>query len=157
MKKPLTWSEAKSYSDRLRLEGKRVVTTNGCFDLLHVGHVTYLEKARAFGDVLIVGINSDESVKRLKGPQRPLQTALDRAQILAALRAVDAVCVFTEDTPVEWLKMVKPDVHVKGGDYKPADMPETEALKAWGARVEIIPFVDGHSTSSLVAKASQKT
>ena len=112
-----------------RAEGKKIVFTNGCFDILHAGHVSVLEFSRSKGDALVVGLNSDASVKRLKGPSRPVNTQADRALVLAALQAVDAVCVFEEDTPYELIKLVQPDVLVKGGDYKPSEIVGREFAK----------------------------
>ncbi len=139
-----------------RARGKRIVLTNGCFDLLHVGHVRCLEAAKAFGDVLIVGLNSDDSVRRLKGPGRPLAPAEDRAELLAALRPVDYVVIFEEDTPVELVHQVRPDVHVKGGEYRPQDMPETAAVESHGGRVEVVPMVPNRSTTSLMARVRKQ-
>ncbi|QIN79414.1 D-glycero-beta-D-manno-heptose 1-phosphate adenylyltransferase [Rubrobacter marinus] len=133
--------------------GGRVVFTNGCFDLLHPGHVAYLESARALGDALVVGLNSDESVRGLgKGPDRPLVAEGDRAAVLGALRAVDAVVVFDERTPVRLMREVRPAVYVKGGDYRVEDLPEAEVADEIGAEVRIIPFEPGYSTSDLVRK-----
>jgi rfaE bifunctional protein nucleotidyltransferase chain/domain len=120
--------------------GKTVVFTNGCFDILHVGHVRYLQRAREMGDVLVVGVNTDQSVRRLKGIGRPVNTETDRAEVLAALGCVDYVVLFDEDTPVELIETIKPDVDVKGGDYSIEKMPEAEIMKAFGGRVEIIPY-----------------
>jgi rfaE bifunctional protein nucleotidyltransferase chain/domain len=143
-------------SERLKAQGKRIVTTNGCFDLLHVGHVRILKGARALGDVLVLGINSDESVSRLKGPTRPITPEADRAEILASLECVDYVTVFPEDTPVEFLSLVKPDVHVKGADYKPENLLETPVVERWGGQVKILELVAGRSTSAIVSRISEK-
>lgn len=139
-------------ADALELrKGRSLVFTNGVFDLLHVGHVRYLRQARALGDVLIVGVNSDESVRRLnKGPERPLNSAEDRIEVLEALRWVDGAVEFSEDTPVELIRQLMPEIHVKGGDYRVEDLPETPIVEAYGGRVEILPFVVGRSTTSLV-------
>jgi rfaE bifunctional protein nucleotidyltransferase chain/domain len=136
----------------LRASGKKVVTTNGCFDLLHVGHVRYLKAARALGDVLVVGLNTDASVRKLKGDKRPIQNENDRAEILSSLACVDFVCLFDEDTPVEFLKVLKPDVHAKGGDYRPSDLAETPVVEAMGGRLEIIDLVPGRSTTNIVTR-----
>lgn len=125
-----------------KADGKTVVFTNGCFDIVHVGHVRYLRRARDMGDVLVVGVNADQSVRRLKGPQRPVNTENDRAEVLAALGCVDYVVLFGEDTPVELIRQIKPDIDVKGGDYSIENMPEAEIMKALGGRVEIIPYED---------------
>lgn len=135
-----------------RDENRVVVTTNGCFDILHVGHVRILKQARELGDILIVGINSDDSVKRLKGPTRPINCAEDRAEVLAALSCVDYVTVFDEDTPVEFLKVAQPDIHVKGSDYKPSDLAETPVVESYGGRVEILALVPNKSTTRVVER-----
>ena len=133
---------------RCRGNGKKVVFTNGCFDILHVGHVKYLQIAKSFGDILIVGLNSDESVRRLKGPSRPVNVAEDRAYILAALEAVDYVVPFSEDTPYELIKMIAPDVLVKGGDYEGKDVVGTE----FAGELRLVDFVDGKSTTRTIQK-----
>lgn len=136
----------------LRQQGKTIVTTNGCFDLLHTGHISYLSEAASFGDYLIVGINSDMSVQKLKGPGRPVQKEKDRAFIIGSLKMVDYVFIFSESDPREFLKVLKPDVHVKGGDYTPEKLPEREVVEANGGKIAIVSFVDGYSTSSIVKK-----
>lgn len=136
-----------------RSQGKKIVFTNGCFDLLHVGHITYLEEAKKLGNVLIVGINTDESVKRLKGPTRPVQNESDRCQILAALKSVDHTILFPEDTPLNLIKSIKPDVLVKGGDWKPEQIVGSEFVLALGGSVQSLNFVDGKSTSNIIEKA----
>jgi D-beta-D-heptose 7-phosphate kinase/D-beta-D-heptose 1-phosphate adenosyltransferase len=138
---------------RVRANGGTVVATGGCFDLLHPGHVATLRAARGLGDCLVVCINSDESVRRLKGPTRPLLTAVDRARVLEALEFVDAVVVFDEDTPVEVLDRLRPDVWAKGGDYAGADLPEDEVLRRWGGQAVVLPYLDGHSTTALVERS----
>ena len=140
----------------LKKQGKQVVFTNGCFDILHVGHMTYLEEAKEFGDYLFVGVNSDESVKRLKGPTRPINSEDDRAELLAGLKAVDYTVIFTEDTPVELIGELKPSIHVKGGDYKKENLPETKVVESYGGRVEIVSLVEGKSTSNVVKKIQNK-
>jgi len=135
--------------------GETVVFTNGCFDVLHVGHLTLLEQAKAFGDVLCVGINSDDSVKKLKGATRPVYNQFDRARLLAALSVVDYVVIFDELTPVEIIAALKPDIHVKGGDYDPNDfeaMPEAKVVKKYGGEIKIVKLVPGHSTSNTIRK-----
>lgn len=131
----------------------RVVFTNGCYDLLHVGHVRLLQMARALGDVLVVGINSDASVRRLKGPTRPIVGEAERAEVLAALECVSFVTTFDEDTPVETIRALRPNVHVKGGDYIAESLPEMPVLREIGATVEIFPLVDGSSSSRLIERA----
>lgn len=136
-----------------RLKNSRIVFTNGCFDLLHLGHVDYLEKACALGDHLIVGLNSDASVKRLqKGEERPLQSEMARARIIAALECVDAVCIFQEDTPRELILACQPDVLVKGGDYSISQIVGAQEVTGWGGAVKTIPLVPGHSTTYIVNK-----
>jgi rfaE bifunctional protein nucleotidyltransferase chain/domain len=128
----------------------KIVFTNGCFDILHRGHVEYLQKAKTFGDKLVVGLNSDASVRRLKGETRPIQDEKSRKIILEALRFVDEVIIFDEDTPYELIKKIQPDVLVKGADYKPEDIVGYDIVKAKGGEVRTVEFVDGHSTSKIV-------
>ncbi len=130
----------------------RVVFTNGCFDILHRGHVTYLEQARLLGDALVVGVNTDASVARLKGPGRPLVPEGDRALILAALSSVTAVTFFDEDTPAELIAALRPDVLVKGGDYTPEDVVGADTVEQGGGRVVVIPYSEGHSTTKLIQR-----
>lgn len=134
-----------------RDDGFKVVLTNGCFDLLHTGHVRYLQAARALGDRLVVGVNSDESVRGLKGPDRPILPEAERAEVLATLRCVDAVVVFDEATASDLMLELAPHIYAKGGDYTPDSLPETPAARRVGARIAILPFVDGRSTTSLIA------
>ena len=138
----------------LRAAGGKVVATNGCFDLLHVGHVRYLEAARALGDALIVGINGDESVGALKGPKRPVNNQNDRAEIVAALECVDLVVIFPDVRATKFLERATPDVYVKGGDYKTETLnpEETAALKKIGSKIEILPLERGYSTTDLLAR-----
>jgi len=138
---------------RVRSAGGTVVATGGCFDLLHAGHVATLRAARGLGDCLVVCINSDESVRRLKGPSRPLVPAPDRARVLEALEFVDAVVVFDEDTPTQVLERLRPDVWAKGGDYAGADLPEAAVLQEWGGQAVVLPYLDGHSTTALVERS----
>ncbi len=140
--------------EKWRSEDLRIVFTNGCFDLLHIGHVTLLEDARLQGDRLIVGINSDASVSRLKGPSRPIVPEHARAHVLAALAAVDAVVVFDEPTPLELMVALRPDVIVKGGDYVADEIVGAAEVHSWGGRVEIVPFVEGFSTTKIIARAA---
>ena len=143
-----SFSDIDSLVKRYRLNGKKVVFTNGCFDILHVGHVKYLQVAKSFGDILVVGLNSDESVSRLKGPTRPVNIAEDRAYLLAALEAVDFVVPFSEDTPYELIKMIEPDTLVKGGDYKGKAVVGTE----FAGELKLVDFVDGKSTTKTIEK-----
>lgn len=137
---------------KLRAEGKTVVTTNGCFDILHVGHVRYLKKAKSFGDILIIALNSDKSVKRIKGDDRPINNEDDRAEILNSLYFVDYVVLFDEDSPMELLGRIKPDVHTKGADYTVETLPEASIIMENGGRIEFISFVEGKSTTSIIEK-----
>ena len=137
---------------KLRSENKTIVTTNGCFDILHVGHVRYLEKTKSFADVLIVALNSDKSVKSIKGESRPINNENDRAEVLSALRSVDYVVLFDEDSPVNLLLQIKPDVYTKGADYTIETLPEAKPVMENGGRVEFISFVEGKSTTSIINK-----
>jgi rfaE bifunctional protein nucleotidyltransferase chain/domain len=139
---------------RVRAQGGTVVATGGCFDLLHPGHVRTLQSARALGDCLVVCLNSDASVRRLKGPRRPVVEQADRAAVLLALGCVDAVEVFDEDTPVAVLERLRPDLWVKGGDYAAGELPEAAALARWNGRAVILPFLEGRSTTRLIEEAA---
>ena len=152
MSRILTLEAANRLRDSYRLEGKALVFTNGHFDLLHTGHLDYLEKARALGDALFVGVNGDASTGRLKGPGRPITPAVERARLLAALRPVDAVIVFEDDTADALLTHLKPEIYAKGGDYAEKDLPERAAVEANGGRVVLIDFLPGHSTSDLIRR-----
>ncbi len=136
----------------IREAGGRVVFTNGCFDLLHPGHVSYLRAARSLGDALVVGLNSDASVRRLKGPSRPVVPEKGRAIMLEALESVDAVVIFGEDTPIRLMRELEPAVYVKGGDYRIEDLPEAKVAGEMGTEARIIPFESGYSTSALIEK-----
>lgn len=138
-----------------RSQNKKIVFTNGCFDLLHVGHVRYLQEAKRLGDLLVVGVNSDASVRRLKGPTRPVQLEEDRAEILAALGCVDFAVVFAEDTPEKLIHLVKPDILVKGGDWKVEQIVGSDFVLAHGGKVLSLQFVDGKSTTRLIEKAQK--
>ncbi len=139
-----------------KINGKKIVFTNGCFDILHVGHLTYMNEAKAQGDILIVGVNSDESVRRLKGLSRPINTEKDRAELLSGLKAVDFTVIFDEDTPMELIDELKPSIHVKGGDYKKEDLPETIIVEKHGGEVRILKFVEGKSTTNIINKVNLK-
>lgn len=135
---------------------KQMVFTNGCFDLLHVGHIRYLKEAKKQGEILIVGVNTDASVKRLKGPQRPIQCEQDRAEILAALECVDFVTLFDEDTPLSLIKELKPQVLVKGGDWKPEQIIGSDVVLAAGGKVLSLNFVDGRSTTNIIKQIDKE-
>src|SRR5687768_548445 len=135
-----------------RKKGQTVVFTNGCFDILHAGHIKYLEAASQLGDHLIVALNDDDSVKKLKGEERPINVLNSRLYLVASLRCVDAVCSFSGDTPIDIIEELKPDILVKGGDYKPENVVGAEEVRSWGGRVEIIPFVEGYSTTKLESR-----
>ena len=136
-----------------RQEG--LVFTNGCFDILHAGHVRYLTAARELGDILIVGLNSDASVRKLKGEGRPVNPAADRAEVLAGLRAVDHVVVFDEDTAEELVRRLQPDIYVKGGDYSLDRLPESAIVAAYGGRTVLVPMVEGRSTTNVIQRLQQ--
>ncbi|XZF13470.1 D-glycero-beta-D-manno-heptose 1-phosphate adenylyltransferase [Chitinophagaceae bacterium MMS25-I14] len=154
----LEWIQNKIYTrqhlvyhcNAIRATGRKVVFTNGCFDILHHGHLDYLARAADHGNILVVGVNTDASVCRLKGPDRPVNKEADRALQLASLLCVDAVCLFEEDTPLELITAIKPDVLVKGGDYTVDKIVGAKEVIANGGKVEIIPFVQGYSTTSLL-------
>ena len=136
----------------LRENKKTIVATNGCFDILHVGHVRYLKKANALGDILIVAVNSDKSTRELKGPSRPINSQNDRMEILSSLTCVDYVILFDKISPVDLLLEIKPDIYAKGGDYTIESLPEAKAILSYGGKVELIDFVDGKSTTNLINK-----
>ena len=140
------------FCEILRQGGQKVVFTNGCFDILHAGHVTYLEAAKAQGDVLVLGLNTDESVRRLKGPERPINSELDRAKVVGALKAVDYVVLFGEQTAENVIAEVKPDVYVKGGDYTLDTLPEAKIVQSYGGKVAFIDMVEGRSTTNIINK-----
>jgi rfaE bifunctional protein nucleotidyltransferase chain/domain len=152
--KILDGTTVKPWREALRASGKRLVVTNGCFDILHAGHVSYLESARQQGDALLIGLNGDESVRQLKGPTRPLNDEADRGVVLAALECVNGVCVFPEMRATRFLGVVQPDIYVKGGDYtlETIDQDERRAVESGGGRIVFIPFLPGRSTSGLVQK-----
>lgn len=152
MGKVITRADIPELVAALRGRGQRIVTTNGCFDILHVGHTRYLAQARALGDVMIVGVNSDASVTRLKGPTRPINPADERAEVLTALWCVDFAVVFDEDTPRELLAEIRPDVHAKGGDYTVATLPEADTVTRNGGEIVLVPLVPGRSTSRVEEK-----
>lgn len=136
----------------LRDGGQRVVFTNGCFDILHAGHVRYLNKARSFGDCLVLGLNTDSSVSRIKGPSRPINSQLDRAEVVGALKSVDYVVFFDEPTAEALIRQVRPDVYVKGGDYTLDTLPEGQIVLGYGGKVELVQLVEGRSTTNVIAR-----
>ena len=148
-----TPSELEILRQELELAGRRVVFTNGVFDILHAGHVTYLEAARAMGDVLVVGLNTDDSVTRLKGPTRPVNAEADRACVLAALRCVDHVVLFAQDTPIDVITTLQPNVLVKGGDYTRETIIGADLVEGRGGIVAVIPLVPGRSTTAIIERA----
>jgi len=149
----ISFDELPTLATRLRKEGKKIITTNGCFDLLHLGHLYYLEQAKKLGDVLICGVNSDVSVKELKkGPDRPIQGEKTRALQLAAVESVSFVTIFSESTPINFIKSVQPSIHVKGGDYLGKELPEKEVVEAFGGSLKLIQVVKGHSTTALIER-----
>lgn len=155
-----TWTELDRLRRRWRSARKTVVWTNGCFDILHIGHIRNLQAAKALGDILVVGVNTDASVRLLKGPSRPIVPERERVEILAALVCVDAVITFDELTPEAALARLQPDIHCKGADYAPPHgkpIPEAKVVTAYGGRIEFLPLVDARSTTSLVARIQRQT
>jgi len=155
--KIIPWDQLPAWRASFRATGKQLVVTNGCFDLLHLGHVTYLESARHLGDALLVGINGDAAARQLKGEGRPVNSEADRAAVLAALASVDRVCIFKEPTAVNFLAAARPDVYVKGGDYTldTLDQDERHTVESAGGKIVIIPLVAGKSTTALLEKISR--
>jgi rfaE bifunctional protein nucleotidyltransferase chain/domain len=155
--KIITWDKLPDWRKQVRASGKKLVVTNGCFDLLHPGHVSYLESARNLGDALLVGVNGDEAARQLKGPGRPVNSEADRAAVLAALASVDGVCIFAEKTAVNFLSAAKPDIYAKGGDYTldTLNQDERRAVEAAGGKIVIFPLVPGKSTTALLEKISR--
>jgi D-beta-D-heptose 7-phosphate kinase/D-beta-D-heptose 1-phosphate adenosyltransferase len=149
-------SEAKKTIDKLRTDHKIIVFTNGCFDIIHRGHIEYLREAKLLGDILIVGINSDASIRRIKGEPRPYQDEQDRAAILDAMEMVDLVVIFDEDTPLDLICKLKPDIIVKGGDYDSHSIVGADEVVGWGGSVKILPFLKGYGTSNLVDKILER-
>ena len=143
-----TWDEISTIVSELKNKDKKIVFTNGCFDILHIGHIKYLEKTKSFGDILILGLNSDASIRRLKGENRPINTQTDRAYILAALEVVDYLVIFEEDTPFELIKLIKPDLLVKGGDYEGKDVVGQSIAK----ELKLVKFIDGKSTTKTIER-----
>lgn len=147
-----TQSALKGVLDKLRKQGKRIAFTNGCFDILHYGHIKYLQDAKAMSDILVLGLNSDASVKRIKGKERPVNKQADRLMVLAALSCVDYLTIFNQDTPLKLIKLLKPDLLLKGGDWKADKIIGGEFVKSYGGRVKTIPYLKGYSTTGLIAR-----
>lgn len=155
--KIIPWENLPDWRAAVRASGRRLVVTNGCFDLLHLGHVVYLEAARNLGEALLVGLNGNDSVRQLKGPGRPVNCEADRAGVLAALESVTGVCVFAERTATHFLGIAQPDTYVKGGDYTLATMDQDErrTVEQCGGNIVLIPFVPGKSTTALLKKIAR--
>lgn len=149
----LTLPDLKAQIQKARDAGKKIVFTNGCFDLLHVGHTRYLNEAKKLGDVLVVGVNSDASVKRLKGPTRPIQNESDRSEILLALKAINHAIVFEDDTPEALIKELRPDILVKGGDWAIEKIVGAPFVQSYGGKVLSLPFIEGRSTTKIIEKS----
>ena len=155
--KIIPWDALPEWRKKFLDAGKQLVVTNGCFDILHPGHVTYLETARSFGDGLLVGINSDDATRQLKGPHRPVNSQDDRATVLAALESISAVCIFADKTATKFLERAQPDIYVKGGDYtlETLNQDERRAVEAAGGKIKLVPFVPGKSTTAILEKISR--
>jgi rfaE bifunctional protein nucleotidyltransferase chain/domain len=155
--KIIAWDGLPAWRASVRAAGQRLVVTNGCFDILPLGHVTYLEMARNFGDALLLGVNSDAAVRGLKGVGRPVNSETDRAAVLAALQSVDGVCIFTDTAATKFLAAAQPDIYVKGGDYtlETLNQDERRAVESAGGKIMLVPFVPGKSTTSLLEKISR--
>ena len=156
--KLVAWEDLPNWRASLKAEGRKLVVTNGCFDLLHLGHITYLETAANLGDLLLVGVNGDNAVRQLKGPNRPVIVEADRAAVLAALQSVGAVCIFEEKRATRFLEVAQPDIYVKGGDYTlgTLDKDERNAVEKCGGKIEIISFVPGVSTTAILQKITAR-
>ena len=155
--KIITWDKVPEWRKAFRATGRKLVVTNGCFDILHLGHVSYLESARNLGDALLVGINGDDSARQLKGKGRPVNPEADRAAVLAALASVDGVCIFADQSAVKFLAAAQPDVYVKGGDYTldTLNQEERRVVESAGGKIVIFPLVPGKSTTALLKQISQ--
>ena len=155
--KIIAWADLSAWRRARRERGTKLVVTNGCFDILHLGHVTYLENARNFGDALLLGVNGDAGVRGLKGPTRPVNSESDRAAVLAALESVTVCCIFPEQTATKFLAAAQPDIYVKGGDYtlETLNQDERRAVESAGGKIVLVPFVPGKSTTSLLEKISR--
>jgi rfaE bifunctional protein nucleotidyltransferase chain/domain len=155
--KIIAWDNLPVWRQKFRAAGKKLVVTNGCYDILHLGHVTYLENARNFGDALLIGVNGDEATRKLKGAGRPVNSETDRALVLAALQNVDGVCIFTDTAATKFLAAAQPDIYVKGGDYTldTLNQDERRAVESAGGKIILVPFVPGKSTTALLEKISK--
>jgi rfaE bifunctional protein nucleotidyltransferase chain/domain len=155
--KIIAWDKLPEWRKTVHAGGRKLVVTNGCFDILHLGHVTYLENARNSGDALLIGVNSDAAVRGLKGPGRPVNSERDRASVLAALQSVDGVCIFADTTATAFLAAAQPDIYVKGGDYtlETLNQDERRAVESAGGKIVLVPFVPGKSTTGLLEKISR--
>lgn len=155
--KIIAFEKLAEWRKQFRASGKKLVVTNGCFDILHLGHVTYLENARNFGDTLLVGVNSDDAVRGLKGAGRPVNSETDRATVLAALESVNGVCIFADKTATKFLAAAQPDIYVKGGDYtlETLNQDERRTVESAGGKIILVPFVPGKSTTALLEKISK--
>ena len=152
--KIISWDNLPAWREKIRASGKKLVVTNGCFDLLHLGHVSYLEAGRQLGDILLVGVNGDKSVQELKGPGRPVNCETDRSGVLAALESVGAVCIFSERTASRFLSVARPNIYLKGGDYtlETINQEERQLVESAGGQIRIMPIVKGKSTTELLKK-----
>jgi rfaE bifunctional protein nucleotidyltransferase chain/domain len=148
--------DAKKKVERLRSKNKKIVFTNGCFDILHIGHARYLYAAREMGDFLIVAMNSDRSVKAIKGPDRPIMNQSERSEMLASLECVDMVVIFDEDNPMEVIRYLMPDILIKGGDWKEEDIIGADVVRAAGGQIRSIPYINGYSTSGIIKRIGMK-
>jgi rfaE bifunctional protein nucleotidyltransferase chain/domain len=155
--KLISWADLPAWRANVRARGQRLVVTNGCFDVLHLGHVTYLEAARNLGDLLLIGVSGDQSVQQLKGANRPVNNEQDRAAVLAALESVNGVCIFAEKTATRFLSIAQPDIYVKGGDYtlETLNQEERRTVEGAGGKITLLPFVPGKSTTALLEKISR--
>ena len=145
-------SDIKFLCELLRKNQKKIVFTNGCFDIIHAGHVKYLTQAKSFGDVLILGLNTDDSVRKLKGSNRPINSEADRSFVVDGLKAVDYVVLFSESTAENLVDEIKPDIYVKGGDYNLDNLPEGKIVQSYGGQVKLIPLLEGRSTSNIISR-----
>ena len=150
-----TWTEIAIIVKDLKTTGKKIVFTNGCFDIIHAGHVEYLQEAAKLGDILIIGLNSDSSVKRLKGKNRPINSQIDRAKVLSGLETVSYIVIFEDDTPYKLIDHIKPDVLVKGGDWQPEMIVGADIVLASGGSIRSLSYKEGHSTSSIINKMKE--